>query len=549
MLAEPRRKQRFGVDPRGLSWSNDETKFGQKLMEKFGWEKGRGLGANEDGSSDHITVQFKDREDMRGVGCTKKYDDNWVAHQDDFNALLASLQQENTSTATSSVASTPPNEAADAEDGGVIGLEQKSKRSKRVHYGKFTRGKDLSKAQSEDLNCIFGKRKNSKDSTAGAVKEEKAEKTPEPAAVVDEVGSSVTAHGVTTIATGTSVAEYFAKKMAALKHARQAGGVAITSQEADPSKPNKKRKFDHCAEEEIHTESVEDAPAKKKKKKKDRKQEAQDETAEQEELLAHELDAQCPKTAVLSVPDTTVDSAPLAKKNKKSKKSRKHSPSLEATQSTSPEETLAQTVIAQCPSAIELSHAPADSITKKKKKSKKSKEIACVAEVSESSMSKGTNGEEKEIKLKVQEDTVNSAVAEIAHKKNVDVLPTGKPALKRKKSKSQPQERTYVEAPTTVQEIDLTSEEPKKKKKKSSKNKLEDDAVEVTRKEVLECGFAGSNAGAIAGYGRTTSVLVPAPDKVRDDEYKLMVRKASKENKLSMKKRLKLKEQQTEIES
>merc|ERR1712168_405095 len=209
---------------------------------------------------------------------------------------------------------------------------------------------------------IFGKRKKSKDSTAGAVKEEKAEKTPEPAADVDEVGSSVTAHGVTTIATGTSVAEYFAKKMAALKHARQAGGDAITSQEADPSKPNKKRKFDHCAEEEIHTESVEDAPAKKKKKKKDRKQEAQDETVEREELLAHELDAQCPKTALLSMPETTVDSAPLAKKNKKSKKSRNHSPSLEATQSTSAEETLAQTVIAQCPSAIELSHAPADSI-------------------------------------------------------------------------------------------------------------------------------------------------------------------------------------------
>ena len=30
-------------------WANDESKFGQKLMEKMGWQKGKGLGANEDG--------------------------------------------------------------------------------------------------------------------------------------------------------------------------------------------------------------------------------------------------------------------------------------------------------------------------------------------------------------------------------------------------------------------------------------------------------------------------------------------------------------------
>ena len=29
----------------------------------------------------------------KGVGCSKNYADNWVAHQDDFNDLLASLNQ------------------------------------------------------------------------------------------------------------------------------------------------------------------------------------------------------------------------------------------------------------------------------------------------------------------------------------------------------------------------------------------------------------------------------------------------------------------------
>jgi len=39
-LAEPRRRQKWTVNPRGNLWANDESKFGQKLMEKMGWEKG-----------------------------------------------------------------------------------------------------------------------------------------------------------------------------------------------------------------------------------------------------------------------------------------------------------------------------------------------------------------------------------------------------------------------------------------------------------------------------------------------------------------------------
>ena len=71
-LAEPRRRQKWTLNPRGLTnqykftsilvanlchvscmdlagnlWANDENKFGHKLMEKMGWEKGKGLGANQ----------------------------------------------------------------------------------------------------------------------------------------------------------------------------------------------------------------------------------------------------------------------------------------------------------------------------------------------------------------------------------------------------------------------------------------------------------------------------------------------------------------------
>ena len=40
MLAEPRRRQKWSLNPRGNLWSKDEDKVGKKLMEKMGWKSG-----------------------------------------------------------------------------------------------------------------------------------------------------------------------------------------------------------------------------------------------------------------------------------------------------------------------------------------------------------------------------------------------------------------------------------------------------------------------------------------------------------------------------
>ncbi|NWX87131.1 PINX1 inhibitor, partial [Nothoprocta pentlandii] len=87
--AVARRKQKWSVDPRNSAWSKDESKFGQKMLEKMGWSKGKGLGAQEQGNTEHIKVHVKNN--MLGLGATINHEDNWIAHQDDFNQLLAEL--------------------------------------------------------------------------------------------------------------------------------------------------------------------------------------------------------------------------------------------------------------------------------------------------------------------------------------------------------------------------------------------------------------------------------------------------------------------------
>ncbi|XP_010156292.1 PREDICTED: PIN2/TERF1-interacting telomerase inhibitor 1-like, partial [Eurypyga helias] len=150
-IISARRRQKWSVDPRNSAWSKDESKFGQKMLEKMGWSKGKGLGAQEQGNTEHIKVQVKNN--TLGLGATINYEDNWIAHQDDFNQLLAELNDCHGQGETESSANNPKK---------TFSLEEKSKSSKkRVHYMKFAKGKDLSSRSEDDLSCIFGKRHKS----------------------------------------------------------------------------------------------------------------------------------------------------------------------------------------------------------------------------------------------------------------------------------------------------------------------------------------------------------------------------------------------------
>lgn len=89
MLAGPRRKQKvINLRAKNNAWSNDASKFGQRMLEKMGWTSGKGLGAKEDGIVQHVVARYKN--DEKGLGFEDR-NDQWTKHEDDFDALLANL--------------------------------------------------------------------------------------------------------------------------------------------------------------------------------------------------------------------------------------------------------------------------------------------------------------------------------------------------------------------------------------------------------------------------------------------------------------------------
>ncbi|XP_030200458.1 PIN2/TERF1-interacting telomerase inhibitor 1 [Gadus morhua] len=329
MLAEPRKKQKWSIDPRNSAWSKDESKFGQKMLERMGWSKGKGLGRSQQGSTEHIKVKVKNNN--LGLGTNASYEDNWIAHQDDFNQLLADLN---------TCHSQPNEKKTPSEDQKSFSLEEKSKTSKkRVHYMKFTKGKDLSNRSKTDLNCIFGRRakhsgapikeeENNGCDSLGVqevkmeVKEEEEEKPisagPQPDLDVE---------GITKTVTSTlTMQEYFAQRMARLKGSRgqaqdpvySLASVVTTeaTETSDPDPPSTPTTPEPDDVNRTTEKNSDEEPKKKRKKsKKNKEREVSDVEVEEPEVLVASAEVEEDANQEQVCPEKT-----KKKKNKKNKR-------------------------------------------------------------------------------------------------------------------------------------------------------------------------------------------------------------------------------------
>ncbi|KAG9323031.1 hypothetical protein KVV02_008099 [Mortierella alpina] len=143
-------KQRLAPDPRNLHWANDTNKFGFKMMEKMGWEQGKGLGAKEDGVQEHVKVRLK--ENHLGVGATKKSSDNWLGNTDAFSRLLADLNErvENDAKESESKDEEKSSNSSSDEENSDDDDKKKSKKSKKDKKDKKDSNEKKNKKEKKD---------------------------------------------------------------------------------------------------------------------------------------------------------------------------------------------------------------------------------------------------------------------------------------------------------------------------------------------------------------------------------------------------------------
>lgn len=225
----------------------------------MGWSKGKGLGVDLNGEQDFVKVSYK--LDQKGLGFTDR-DDQWTQHEDQFNHLLKSFD-ENGSKSNSgdddNVTTTNQQETGTHTSG--LSLEQLSKKSRaRVHYKKFTRGKDMSRYNEKDLANIFGRRTLDEKPTEENEVIEIEMKTDENNDI-----KIVPNFGITTIETGISVNDYFKQKLSVLRGDCGNSNEKTIDEKRKKNKKSKQRDeiLNDCSEE--ITDTV--LPVEKKKKK------------------------------------------------------------------------------------------------------------------------------------------------------------------------------------------------------------------------------------------------------------------------------------------
>lgn len=149
MQDQTRRQKQSATRHGAAFWQEEKDNFGKKLMEKMGWEQGKGLGRKEEGATEFLRA--KKRSDNLGIGAAPGTDEHWTAAQSMFNDLLKRLNQENDNTAA------PTLEENEEEERRVT---LQSYVAKRTLYSKFKRAKDIKNYSADAMSEIFGRKKS-----------------------------------------------------------------------------------------------------------------------------------------------------------------------------------------------------------------------------------------------------------------------------------------------------------------------------------------------------------------------------------------------------
>mmetsp|Transcript_1792 Transcript_1792/g.2061 ORF Transcript_1792/g.2061 Transcript_1792/m.2061 type:complete len:148 (+) Transcript_1792:111-554(+) len=85
-------------DTQNQQWVKDTSKFGYQMLLKMGWKEGKGLGKNQQGDVNHVKVEKREESLGMGVETDSAGNKAYLGQIQNFNDLLASLNNSNDDT-------------------------------------------------------------------------------------------------------------------------------------------------------------------------------------------------------------------------------------------------------------------------------------------------------------------------------------------------------------------------------------------------------------------------------------------------------------------
>ena len=198
------------TNPNGTLWANNKDKLGAKLLAKWGWTEGKGLGKNENGMTEHVKVTKKD--DNTGVGTSmnvSSWTGNTLRFEDTLARLSGNTSKKKKKRSGSVCSSSSESSAASVKDVYIprspkVGATNLMS-NRRIYNRKRIAAKSEIKSNDEGRKIIVGKRP---DELPCHPKDTKPQK-------VDHTADQLTE--IQTFA-AVSMSDYFAKKVCFLSY-------------------------------------------------------------------------------------------------------------------------------------------------------------------------------------------------------------------------------------------------------------------------------------------------------------------------------------------
>jgi len=239
-----------------------------------------------------------------GVGCSEGYNDTWLSHQFNFQAILNNLNKK---------------DDAKDEDTPTKTVQQVSSNKCGIiqNYSKLTKSKDLSSIKGDDMVAIFGhsmKEKNCEMMNLGFSKKKKKKKMKRKLSA-DENHVEKDKDDKFLLSNQTTV-DYFNSKNFEQKLAALLNGTVWISKKIDESQ---QAEVDEDEDEKIENREV-DSPELKKKKKKKKKKKEEESIEEKSNKSELEVDGSCQEEELDEDEVMENEKAENPKKKKRKKK-------------------------------------------------------------------------------------------------------------------------------------------------------------------------------------------------------------------------------------